>query len=208
MDQLLFIGYELSTTFIPFFLAFIGFRSRDKHRGITPSRSRDVLTIVFALYIFAVFHVTGAGTLYDGLLYRLEFRPEEIHFLPFSNGVDITAYLNIFLFIPFGLLVPFIWTHMDHPGTILCSGFAFSMLIELTQLLNRRCTDIDDLLLNTLGALIGYAALKTIMQTAKCHPNFRRTPSNWRLLIYITVIFLGRFLLFNDMGLAKLLYGF
>lgn len=207
MDQLLFIGYELSATLIPFFIVFIIFHSRENHRKITPSRSRNILTIVFALYIFAVLYVTGAGTLYDALLYRLELRPEEMNLLPFSNGMDITAYLNILLFIPFGLLIPFIWTGMDHPVSIVCSGISFSLLIELTQLLNRRRTDIDDLILNTLGTLIGYVVFKAITQAVKGRSNLR-APSNWSLLTYIAAIFLGRFLLFNDMGLAKSLYGF
>lgn len=207
MDALLFLGYELSTTLIPFFIIFIIFRRRDRRRGITPSRCHDIFTVLFALYIFAVFYVTGAGTIYDGFLYRLEFRPEEIHLIPFSNGLDISAYLNILLFIPFGLLVPFIWAGLDHPFSIICSGFSFSLLIELTQLLNRRRTDIDDLILNTLGALIGYAVFLGITCIAKRRPKFR-TRSNWSLLVYIAVIFLGRFLLFHDMGLAKLLYGF
>ena len=34
--------------------------------------------------------------------------------------------------------------------------FGFSLSIELCQLFNRRNTDIDDLMMNTLGAVIGY----------------------------------------------------
>lgn len=207
MDALLFLGYELSTTLIPFFIVFILFRRRDRRAGITPSHRRDIFTVLFALYIFAVFYVTGAGTLYDGLLYRLEFRPEEVHMVPFSDGLDISAYLNILLFIPFGLLVPILWADLGHPLALVCSGFGFSLLIELSQLLNRRRTDIDDLILNTLGALLGYAVFKGITQIAKHHPEFDAPPS-WSLAVYIAVIFLGRFLLFNEMGLAKLLYGF
>lgn len=205
MDQLLFISYELAVTLIPFFIVFILSRRFEKRRGIVSSRSRDIAAVLFALYIFAVFHVTGAGTVYDGLLYRLEFRPEEIHLIPFSNGFDITALFNILLFLPFGILVPLIWAKMDHPVWILCSGFSFSLLIELSQLLNRRRTDIDDLILNTFGALIGFAIYKFFARASKHHP--QATP-NRMLFIYIAAMFLGHFLLFHDMGLAKLLYGF
>lgn len=163
--------------------------------------------MIAALYIFAVFHVTGAGTIYDALLYRLEFRPEQLNLIPFSSGVDVTAYLNILLFIPFGILVPFLWARMDHPGLIAGSGFGFSLLIELSQLLNNRRTDIDDLLLNTLGALIGYAIFKTVLMIC----GGRReapSPAGYMLFVSILAAFLGHFLFYNDMGLAKLLYGF
>ena len=41
-----------------------------------------------------------------------------------------------------------IFTHEDCDQT----GFGFSLLIELSQLLNNRRTDVDDLILNTRGS--------------------------------------------------------
>lgn len=207
MDQLLFLGYELSTTLIPFFIVFTLFRRHTKRKGIPASPRRNMLTFVFAFYLIAVFHVTGAGTIYDGLLYRLEFRPEEINLVPFANGVDITSCLNLFLFLPIGLLVPLIWPGLGHPLPVIGSGLACSLLIELSQLLNRRRTDIDDLILNTLGALIGYAVFSLLSRLVKQRPGTCAV-SNWSLFVYVLTIFLGRFFLFHDMGLAKLLYGF
>ena len=204
MDQLLFLGYELSVTLIPFFIVWILSRRRDA----ASSHLHTSLTIMFAVYLFAVFHVTGAGSLYDGLYYHLEISPDEINLIPFSNQIDIPAYLaNILLFIPFGLLAPFVWNGLDHPAAVTCSGFGFSLLIELSQLLNHRATDIDDLILNTLGALIGYALFKVLTKVTASRRNLPSS-SGYTLFLYIAAIFLGRFLLYNDMGLAKLLYGF
>lgn len=204
MDFLLFPGYELLTVLIPVCISWLLYQKR---RSPSLSRSKHILTAVFALYIFAVFHVTGTGTLYDALLYRLEFRPEQLNLIPFSDGVGVTGYLNILLFVPFGLLIPLLWARMDHPAIIVCSGFGFSLLIELSQLLNNRRTDIDDLLLNTLGALIGYAVFTVIL---KIRGGRRATPSpaGYMLFVFILAAFLGHFFLYNDMGLAKLLYGF
>lgn len=36
------------------------------------------------------------------------------------------------------------------------TGFCFSLLIETDQLFNRRATDIDDLIMNTLGTALGF----------------------------------------------------
>lgn len=44
-------------------------------------------------------------------------------------------------------------------GQCAAAGFCVSLFIELCQLPLNRCSDIDDLILNTLGALAGYGCL-------------------------------------------------
>lgn len=60
---------------------------------------------------------------------------------------------NICFFIPIGLMIPLIW-RCSFRKTVLI-GFLCSLSIELIQIPLPRCTDIDDLWMNTLGALIG-----------------------------------------------------
>lgn len=48
-------------------------------------------------------------------------------------------------------------------------GFGVSLFIEATQLILPRGTDVDDLLLNTFGTLLGYALFALIR---KRFPNF------------------------------------
>ncbi|QNK40716.1 VanZ family protein [Caproicibacter fermentans] len=82
----------------------------------------------------------------------------EVNLIPFHYlAADIRPYLeNILLFIPFGFLLPLLWERY-HPfwKTVSC-GFLLSLSIELSQLFNRRISDIDDLLMNTLGAFAGW----------------------------------------------------
>lgn len=62
---------------------------------------------------------------------------------------------NIMLFIPIGLVLPYSFKKIKWRQTVLI-GFAFSISIEVMQLVLRRgCFDIDDLIHNTLGCLIG-----------------------------------------------------
>lgn len=67
--------------------------------------------------------------------------------------------LNVILFIPFGLLTEAILLDKQKKTSLLwctASGFAFSFLIEVIQLLTRRgWFDADDLLMNMLGAAAG-----------------------------------------------------
>ena len=61
---------------------------------------------------------------------------------------------NIAIFIPIGFFIPLLWRKINFPLSILC-GFIFSVLIELTQLFLPRFTDIDDIILNTFGTILG-----------------------------------------------------
>lgn len=61
---------------------------------------------------------------------------------------------NVVMFMPFGFFLPLLWRT---PGkTAIAVGFGASLFVEITQLLLPRSTDIDDLILNTAGAALGY----------------------------------------------------
>lgn len=208
MDQILFYGYEMLSAFIPFLIVFIIFKNLQKKKGISFSKYHFIIIIAFSIYVIGMYHFTGAGTLYDGLMYQLEIKQDQLNFIPFSNDIDGTAYiLNILLFIPFGLLTPLIWRKMDSLVNIIGTGFLLTMLIEVSQLLNNRRNDIDDILLNVLGAVIGFGMFKVLDKCTKSKYQLSDT-TIVELPIYILIIFIGRFLLFNEMGLARLLYGF
>jgi glycopeptide antibiotics resistance protein len=64
---------------------------------------------------------------------------------------------NILLFIPFGFLVPLLFKKKNKFLMITLYGFFTSVLIEIVQLFTSfNTTDIDDIIFNTLGAIIGY----------------------------------------------------
>ena len=65
------------------------------------------------------------------------------------KAVFINLAGNVLAFVPFGAILPVISRRMR--------GFSFSLLVECTQLVTRVGTfDVDDLMLNTLGAVLGY----------------------------------------------------
>lgn len=64
--------------------------------------------------------------------------------------------LNIILFIPLGFLLPYLWPKLSGFKTVL-TGLLVSVAIETTQyVLQLGCCDIDDIINNTLGSLLGY----------------------------------------------------
>ena len=208
MDTLIFLAYEILVSILPFLIVFSIIRKTNLQKGLSFSRFHRLSVIAFSVYIVGVYHFTGAGTIYDVLLYQLELRYDQLNFTPFSNSIDIVAYLlNILLFIPLGFLAPVIWLDMNKLGKVIGVGFLFTFLIELSQLFNNRRTDIDDILLNVLGAAIGFMLYKLFDKLTKS--KFRiKSPNAVELTFCILFVFASRFFLFNEMGLAKLLYGF
>jgi len=69
---------------------------------------------------------------------------------------------NLIMFLPKGIYLPYYIKMINNVG-----GFTFSMIIllfviEITQLVTRRGSfDIDDFILNIVGALIGFVIWKT-----------------------------------------------
>ena len=208
MKEIILLDYELLSAIIPFLLAFIIYTHTQKKRGTGLRIRTTILVITLTLYVTAVFHVTGAGTLYDALRYRLAFSPDQINLLPFSKDIDPVGYLlNLVLFLPLGILVPILRGNRSRFLFTAGAGAAFSLLIEASQLLNNRRTDIDDLLLNTMGAILGFALYHAWNRGRKARDP-GESVSTAVFIISFLVPFLGRFLFFNEMGLARLLYGF
>jgi len=69
---------------------------------------------------------------------------------------------NVALFLPFGFLVPVLAPGMDRWWRTVGAGLALSLAIELTQLAfpGLRRPDVNDVLMNTLGAALGFAAYR------------------------------------------------
>ncbi|MGI5894586.1 MAG: VanZ family protein [Candidatus Merdivicinus sp.] len=82
----------------------------------------------------------------------------------FRNGNPSYFFINflgnIAVFVPLGFFPPLLWRKFQKWWKVLLFGCGISVLIELTQLLLPRGTDVDDIWLNTLGALVGYGVWK------------------------------------------------
>lgn len=207
MYEILSLGYEFLSGFVPFLLVRRRL-SRTQGRYAAPFSLRHyLLSMVFACYVIAVFHVTGVGTIYDAMTFRLSYLGERINLIPFSREIDLRGYLlNVVMLLPLGFLLPLIWKELGKVPHVFVTGFLFSLLIEVTQMLSPRGTDVDDLILNSLGAVAGF-----LLQRLWNRVVGWKSPSDgidtMELPIYIVIIYLGRCLLFHQMGLIRLLYG-
>lgn len=167
-----------------------------------------IFIFLFIFYIWMVYTVTGAGGLSD-IIYAPEGGINDsiiranINFLPFSRGISVTFYLNIIMCVPLGFLLPLIWKDYRKIYKTTIAGLGFSLLIELSQLITTRATDIDDLIANTIGTVIGYLIWKVfskIFNKDKNGIDGIKGP-----IIYIILSFLGMFLLYYPFWFALIL---
>lgn len=209
MEEILFFSYVLVCVLISTVVVYAASRVVCRKKGLTRTRADWLKLFVFAVYIAGVFYFTGTGTLYNIRQYGMGAGALQYSLVPFSaQSFDVTAYLlNIVLFLPLGFLLPLIWPNYNRFWRILIFGAALSLLIELSQLLNIRSTDIDDLLLNTMGVALGFLlfCLYQFVFHRKRKPVPQTTGSP---VLYLAAMYASYFFLFNELGFAKLLYGF
>lgn len=121
---------------------------------------KSMLVFLFTCYIYMVIAIT--------LLSRAEGSNDSLNLQLFSTfdgriGNQIFLIENVILFIPFGVVYGIIWKKWK--GFFATTFFACScsFCIELMQYMTGRGKfEIDDILTNTVGALLGYLCIKVI----------------------------------------------
>ena len=64
---------------------------------------------------------------------------------------------NIIMFVPLGIVWPYAYKDLDTPLKAISAGIGVTLCIEILQLpFYSRVSDVDDLLLNSIGFIIGY----------------------------------------------------
>lgn len=128
------------------------------------NKKQILLRIVFTVYLLILFRIT----VFRSNSYPTDYAVNLSLFTDLvatyhENGIWMVIYLvvgNIVWFVPFGFLLPLIWKRLKSFYTIPL-GFCLSLVIELGQLISGKgMFEIDDLVLNTLGATMGYLAYK------------------------------------------------
>lgn len=192
--DILFPLYRFGCIFLPC-LIYQWFSLRKKQEQIFISSM--LWRYIFLFYLYLVIDVTGVGTLEDIFSYPELIRPSEINLIPFQSGVGLLNILNIIMFAPLGFLLPLIWEQCRKLWSTALLGFQFSLMIELLQLFNRRATDTDDLLMNTVGTLIGFLIWLLYQKLFGKIPQQINAFSKREPHIYLVLSLAGIFLFFH-----------
>lgn len=122
------------------------------------SRGHTAYYVLFGLYLAAVCGLVG----FPNLL-TLRFSPN-VNWIPLRYMINDlkNAGLNVLLFLPFGVMLPMLWPVFRSGKRTAWAGLAASGIIETAQLFTHRATDVDDLITNALGAVMGYWLAKLV----------------------------------------------
>lgn len=146
--------WRRETLLLAFFLYCVGLASQT----VVPQMGRDADG---NLVIFTIFtnnpHFPSVGGLSPWRFNLIPFHTIKIYLERAHIGVFLVNIVgNILMFAPIGLCVPLLWRRMRGFFRITLLGIAVSCGIELLQVLMLRSVDIDDVILNSLGVLLGY----------------------------------------------------
>ena len=122
-----------------------------------------VLYIIFVFYFLLISEIYGRTGEMQEYHYNLILFKEIKRFWNYRNQLGIFATAtnllgNVLIFLPFGFFMAMASKYRSFLSTVIYS-FALSLTIELSQLFMKvGCFDVDDLLLNTIGGMIGFLA--------------------------------------------------
>lgn len=158
MEQYLFQGYwECRGSIISsvllyiIILAFLWISNKRRKFLIT----RSIFELIFITYCICVLRITGI----IGMKFNLSYFSFSMFSLgiPFVGGSLKMIFLNFLLFVPYGFLLPIVFKNSKWSyKKIIAIGFATTIIIEILQVFAGRFSEIDDILTNGFGTLVGY----------------------------------------------------
>ena len=138
--------------------------------------------IIFILYLTAMCFLVGFPSV-TGIKIGWSY-----NFIPFYGMLnDITnSYLNVLLFIPLGIFVPCLWPEYRSMMKTVGLGLMTSLGIEILQIFTFRATDINDVITNVAGTMIGYLIGRLIIKRFP-QLNWLGCKERELYLLYVTV---------------------
>ncbi|MDD6038495.1 MAG: VanZ family protein [bacterium] len=129
---------------------------------------------LFAIYMQAMLVIVGIPD------FRYRTWDPTVNMIPFrdfSTSNVIGMALNLLMFVPFGVFLPVYFERFRKMIPAVFAGVVMSLTLEIIQLFSFRTTDVDDLIMNTLGAFVGFMIAKLLFkksQTGKADKDVRK----------------------------------
>jgi glycopeptide antibiotics resistance protein len=118
--------------------------------------------MAFLVYFLLLSDGFGRVTGYSGYRYNLQPFQEIMRFVQYRSYIDFSSVLinllgNVVAFMPFGALIRWVINKKIRWYQAVGYTFLFSLCVEVLQLIAKvGVFDVDDLILNTLGGLLGF----------------------------------------------------
>lgn len=149
---------------------------------------REVLGLLFLIYVLSLFY---AVTFQDVTWSTSNFKPfQEILRHEFLSPLFLKNVVgNMLVFIPYGFYVSYI-LKLNKKRLLLILTFITSLTIEITQLSIGRVFDIDDLMLNVVGGLLGYYLFRIIYNLKEKLPKILKNNLFYNIVVLLLLALL------------------
>ena len=130
-----------------------------RQKGIQLPKGQAVAVLLLLCYLGGLVAITFMNRMGNGMqMYQLyPFLAFWEAWNAFTLQVWLNPLLNIAMFVPQGVFLPLAAKPFRRWYWMLAAGAGTSLIIEVAQyILGRGQADVDDLICNTLGAMLGY----------------------------------------------------
>ena len=129
----------------------VGYLRKNNEKAIL---YKEIFNLLFILYILCLFHAVTYQDVSWASANLIPFK-EILRYDFGSNLFYRNIFGNLLLFLPYGLYITY-YLDLKKPLSVMGYAFIISLSIELIQSIIGRVFDVDDIILNVLGALLGY----------------------------------------------------
>ena len=154
---------------------------------------KELLALIFIIYVLCLFYVV---TFQDVGWSSSNFIPfKEMFRYHFGSRLFIKNVLgNIIMFAPYGFFVSY-YLNLKKPLSAFLLVLLVSVSIETTQLLIGRVFDIDDIILNIIGGMLGFYVYKFINVINDHLPPVLKNPIVYNIIIVLCAVLMAMYML-------------
>lgn len=149
---------------------------------------REILSLIFVVYILCLYHVVTFQDINYGVNNFIPFK--EI----FRYSIGSTKFMknifgNILLFVPFGFFSSYYLRHKKMITPVVLT-LVVSLTIEIVQYNIGRVFDIDDIILNVVGGILGFLIFVGFDAIRERLPKFLKSDAFLNFVVIIIIIFI------------------
>jgi glycopeptide antibiotics resistance protein len=144
--------------------------------------SRFTLLSLFVLYVLEVIHLTVFPIhAHTGVWRDLAQFKQGVNLIPFQHVHETDFVLNIVMMIPIGVFLPIVFRRINSLSMVCLLGLFSGALIETNQYIlritvaNDRNVNINDVIANASGVIIGYLVFRFAIRTTTLGRTLRTT---------------------------------
>lgn len=160
---------------------------------------QELLMFGFIIYVICLFYVV---TFQDVSWSTSNFIPfKEMFRYPIFSRLFIRNVVgNILIFIPYGFFASY-FLKVNKKSILFFLSLFTSVTIETTQLVIGRVFDIDDILLNVVGGMLGFFLYQSFILMKDHLPSFLKTEWFYNIIVSVILLIMGLYLLkFIEVG--------